>query len=225
MVPDAPASLNAPTNLVLDDEFTNGPLNNSLWSPIWFQNGGDANGTSMEQSNVAIDGNGLEVTDAANGTGGLISSNPDDGVAGHTGFQIAPSAGKPVYVEFKADMPAAADGQIANWPGLWLDGQDWPMDGEIDVMEGLSGNAAYHIHYGTNNSAQGASVNTSPGEHTYAVLWTTTSLTFVYDGVNVGTLYEALDDPMYLVIENSIYASAAQLLPATMTVQYVRVWQ
>ena len=52
----------------------------------------------------------------------MVSSNPDDGQPGHTGFQIAPSPGKPVYVEYKATLPATAGG-VANWPALWLVGQ------------------------------------------------------------------------------------------------------
>jgi hypothetical protein len=225
VVPDAPASLGAPTTLVLDDEFSTGALNSSLWSPEWFSNGSTQNGTTMDTSNVSVGANGLALNLASNGTGGLVSSNPSDGVSGHTGFQIAPTAGKPVYVEYKATLPAASNGQIANWPALWLDGQTWPEDGEIDVMEGLVGSAAFHIHYGSGSgTAQGASVNTSPGTHTYGVLWTTTGVTFVYDGADVGSLTESMTSPMYLIMENSVDSSSA-LVPGTMDVRYVRVWQ
>ena len=74
----------------------------------WFGNAEQQNGTTMSTSNVAVDANGLELTDAANSTGGIVSSDPSDGQPGHTGFQIAPSPGKPVYVEYKATLPAAA---------------------------------------------------------------------------------------------------------------------
>ena len=36
-------------------------------------------------------------------------------------------------IEFRAYIPAARDGQIAAWPALWTDGQDWPADGEADI--------------------------------------------------------------------------------------------
>jgi hypothetical protein len=55
-------------------------------------------------------------------------------------------------------------------------------------------------------------------------LWTTTSITFVYDGAVVGTLDQSLTSPMHLVMENSI-GSYLVTLPTTMTVRYVRVWQ
>jgi hypothetical protein len=228
-LPIAPSSLNAPTNLVLDDEFDTGSLNTTLWSPTWYGNTVQQNQTTMSASNVSVDGNGLELTAAANSTGGIVSSNPADDQPGHTGFQIAPTPGKPVYVEFKADLPAAANGEIANWPALWLVGAaPWPENGEIDVMEGLGGYAAYHLHFGNGNGegadGPGQPVNSSPGWHTYGVLWTTTSITFVYDGVAVGTLDQSLTSPMHLVMENSI-GSYLVTLPTTMTVRYVRVWQ
>ena len=230
-IPDAPASLSAPTNLVLADDFNTGSLNTALWSPTWFGNTAQQNQTTMSASNVAVGASGLELTDAANNTGGIVSSNPDDSQPGHTGFQIAPSAGKPVYVEYQATLPAAANGQVANWPALWLVGQSpWPQNGEIDVMEGLGGSEAYHIHFGTGNGSgadgPGAPAMSSPGTHTFGVMWTTTSVTFVYDGKVVGTENESLDSPMFIIMENSIGDfGGPTTLPATETVRYVKVWQ
>ena len=228
-IPDAPASIGAPTTMVLDDEFTGNALNTSLWSPDWFGNGGVANNTVMESDNVSVDANGLELKLGADSTGGLVSSDPGDGQPGHTGFEIAPTPGHPVYVEFKATLPTTG-GQIANWPALWLTGQQWPSQGEIDVMEGF-GDAEYHIEYGPPGSGFGSGISnpggvggTSGGTHTYGVLWSTTGVTFVYDGVVVGTETASLSGPMFLVMENSLASGGPPLLPATMTVRYVRVW-
>jgi hypothetical protein len=228
-LPDAPSSLGIPTTVVLDDEFDTGTLNTALWSPTWYGNTQEQNDTVMSASNVAVDANGLELTAAASSTGAIVSSNPDDNQPGHTGFQIAPTPGSPVYVEFRADLPAASNGEVANWPALWLVGQSpWPENGEIDVMEGLEGSAAFHLHFGDADGegadGPGSFVNTSPGVHTYGALWTTTSVTFVYDGVVVGTLDDSLTSPMHLVMENSI-GSSLVTLPSTMTVRYVKVWQ
>jgi hypothetical protein len=230
-VPDAPASLGAPTNLVLADNFDTGSLNTTLWSPSWYGNTEQQNQTTMSSANVSVDANGLELTDAANDTGGIVSSNPNDSQPGHTGFQIAPSPGKPVYVEYRATLPAAANGSVSNWPALWLVGQPpWPENGEIDVMEGLGGSEAYHIHFGDGSGSgadgPGAPALSSPGTHTFGVMWTTTSVTFVYDGAVVGTENESLDSPMFIIMENSIgdYGGPTTL-PATMTVRYVKVWQ
>ncbi|MGA2307575.1 MAG: family 16 glycosylhydrolase, partial [Acidimicrobiales bacterium] len=116
-------------------------------------------------------------------------------------------------------------GTVANWPALWLDGQTWPEDGEIDLMEGGGGYTAYHVHYGTGAStAQGATVNDLSGTHTYGVLWTTTGFTFLYDGNVVGTVNVALTSPEYILMENSYNSGDPTVFPATMDVRYVRVW-
>ncbi len=221
-VPEAPASLNAPTTKIFDDEFSTGSLNTAVWAPDWFANGSTQNNTVMDASNVSVGANGLNLTLNANGTGALVSSNPNGGAG--TGFQVAPSAGHPVYVEYTATLPASGS-QIANWPGLWLTGQTWPNTGEIDVMEGF-GTSQYHIEYGPSSSQvsnPGGIGGTTAGTHTYGVLWTTTGVTFVYDGVVVGSETAALSGPMYLVMENSL--GSPSVPAATVTVRDVRVWQ
>ncbi len=222
-VPDAPANLNAPTNLVFDDEFDSGSLNTSVWSPNWFGDGNTQNGTVMDSSNVSVDSNGLELKLNTDSTGAIVSSNPDDGQPGHTGFQIVPTPSQSVYVEYTATLPSI-NGVIANWPGLWLTGQNWPQTGEIDVMEGFS-TSQYHIESGPNPndvSNPGGVGGATAGTHTYGVLWTTTGVTFVYDGQVVGTLSASLSGPMYLVMENSLGSPPS--LGATVTVRDVRVW-
>jgi hypothetical protein len=213
--------VNVPSNLVLNDNFSSGSLNTSLWSPTWFGNGSTQNNTQMEASNVSVGPNGLNLTDTGT-TGAIVSSNPDDGQPGHTGFQLTNG-----LVQFTVDVPASSNGQIANWPAFWLVGQSpWPQNGEVDVMEGLGGTAAWHEHYGSSSNPQsvGESVNTSPGEHTYDVLRENGEDTFYYDGKEVGqTTDQTPNSPMFLVMENSNGGQGTT--PDTVTVKDVEVWQ
>jgi hypothetical protein len=244
-LPDVPSTLDVPTKLVFDDEFNEGALNTSMWTPYWFTNGNETNQTVMESSNVSVGANGLALNLTSSGTGGVVSTNPDDKAPGHTGFQVTPADGGPVYVEWQTTLPASGNDEIANWPAVWLTGQNWPITGEIDVMEGLSGTAAWHFIWGTTPGVQepaedlpGGYIFSTPGTHTFGLLWTTTSLTFVYDGRVVGTVNDGDDingvvtnvtsAPMYLVMENSLAPAnrpTPALLPTTMTVRYARVWQ
>lgn len=76
--------------------------------------------------------------------------------------------------------------------------------------------------FGRGVSNPGGVGGTTGGTHTFGVLWTTTQVTFVYDGVVVGYESVSLRGPMYLVMVNSAGAPASE--PTTMTVRYVRVW-
>ena len=52
------------------------------------------------------------------------------------------------FIEARVWLPAVAGnpGEVANWPGVWADGQSWPEDGEIDIAEGLDGEVCAHFH-------------------------------------------------------------------------------
>lgn len=105
------------------------------------------------------------------------------------------SFGGPAAFEFRANIPPASTGAMANWPALWTDGAagNWPVNGEFDVAEVLSGRLCWAYHYratnGTDASVSGCPAGDWTGEHTYRVEWNpNTSLTFVWDGVTVGTV-------------------------------------
>jgi beta-glucanase (GH16 family) len=83
------------------------------------------------------------------------------------------------------------------WPAFWSYGDQWPTNGEIDVVE-ARGNEAYkyqtNYFYGTspnqNLVTDGATYLTLESSltdcwHVYEVIWTKESLTFLLDGVEV----------------------------------------
>jgi beta-glucanase (GH16 family) len=182
----------------------------------------------MYSSNVSVT-NGylnLEASGAAGASGGIISSDPDDGQPGHTGYQYTYG-----FVEARIYLPASGT-EVANWPAFWAVGQNWPVDGEMDVMEGLGGSACYHFHYGTSPSDKNGPGNCVSGNytgwHTFGANWQPGVVTYYYDGVDVGQITTGITtEPMFLILENSTgtYGLLPVTTPSDMLVSYVRVWQ
>ena len=181
-------------------------------------------------SNVSFSGADLDlnVTDASSTCGGqthpytgaLISSNPSDGRTGG-GFQYTYG-----FLEAKVYIPASGT-KVADWPAVWADGQSWPNDGEDDIMEGLGGSACFHFHNPA-GYAGGCDTGITPGWHTFASDWEPGSITYYYDGKDVGTLTSGISSaPMYIVLDNTVSSNYPSVIVGsdTMQVAYVRVWQ
>jgi beta-glucanase (GH16 family) len=214
---------------VFGDEFNGTSLDTSKWNPNWL---GCATCTtppvnSSEQdayapSQVSVGGGSLHLNMVQQSTtvggktypyrSGLVESN---GKAQFT------------YGAFEARiyLPASGTG-VANWPAFWTDGQSWPTDGEMDVMEGLEGDACYHFHSPSGGPGGCASGNYS-GWHTYGADWEPGSVTYYYDGKEVGQITTGITSaPQYLILNNGLNSSdATPVAPSDMQVDYVRVWQ
>jgi beta-glucanase (GH16 family) len=212
---------NAP---VLDQEFDGTSLNKRIWSPLWFSSGATPNGVPMLPSNVAVAKGDLDLT-LTGRSGGIVSTNPADQQPDHVGFQFTYG-----FVEARIYLPETA-GRIANWPAWWTDSQHWPISGEMDVVEGLGGQACWHFHYGTSVADEhgpgGCSNRGYAGWHIYGAKWQKGEVTYYYDGVVAGRVTTGVTgSPMYLILESSAGAeSGPSVRPATMRVDYVRIWQ
>jgi hypothetical protein len=240
-----PAGVPGNWQLIFNEEFSGNGLNTSIWSPGW-QHGSGVSGPMAEScvssSNVSQPGNGylyleLSATKSECGgiktdTGGLVESNPADGVAGHRGFSYLYG-----YVEWRVWIPGVEPsgagcpkkGCLPDFPALWsLPGTH---NSEIDTMEGLGakGEACFHLPPPFGKSAPGACTSgTHAGAwHTYGADWEPGVVTYYYDGVKVGELTSSeINEPQYLVMD-MVNATDGQpvVLGDTMTVDYVRVWQ
>jgi hypothetical protein len=214
--------------MVLDDEFNTGSLNTSLWSPDWFGNGQVENGTVMLSSNVSVGANGLALQLNSPQSGGLVSTNPDDASPGTPGSRSPRPRPSPSSSSSRPPCRPrpAGGGQLAR-P---VAGRAAPLARRRrDRRDGGRGRLHRLPHPLRNRDGEGptaraVTINDLSGTHTYGVLWTTTSVTFVYDGADVGTIDQALDSPMYIVMENSYSSVDPTVFPATMDVRYVRVW-
>ena len=221
-----PPSASGPTGVpgawktAFDDEFNGTSLNTNVWQPGWFGTGqtGPVNSSEPHKynsANVTESGGTLNLALTAT-NGSLVSSNPDALGTGK-GFQFT----APSVIEASVYVPGNGS-TVSNWPAFWTDGQSWPANGEIDVMEGLGGGTAYHVH--TNAGGPGKTVNVGSGWHTFAASWSGTTMTFYYDGVNVGSEpYSTGNAPQYILFDNSSYGPDGTT-PSVMKIDYVKVW-
>jgi len=232
----APNGMTGVWTLKQADEFNGTSIDAARWRSGWFGSGVTGPVASSEQAcyssgNIALPGDGsvhLQVTPTPSTCGGvtrpytgaLASSNPSDGRTSG-GFQYTYGA-----VEARVYVPASGT-RIANWPAVWTDGQTWPTDGEDDIMEGLSGQACYHFH--SPSGGPGACPAAGyVGWHTFASDWEPGSVTYYYDGVQVGQITTGITaSPMYLILSNTVSSTygGPTVAPADLQVDYIRVWQ
>ena len=236
--PSAIAPTGVPGNwkLIFADEFDKPALDTSKWVPGWFAASGltpavnaDICVNVFDSAQVSILNGELHITAVAKPAtlggknypvrSGIVSSN------GKFSF---------VHGCFEARMWLPAGSGL--WPAWWADGQNWPADGEIDVLEssGADNSTAVHYHYPGGGPGKTVPVpGSTAGWHTYAADWEPGVITFYYDGKVVWTVKDGdviggakvtiTSSPLYLILNLQVQSVNAPL-PATMRVQYVRVW-
>jgi uncharacterized protein YktA (UPF0223 family) len=232
--------------LRLNEEFSGSSLNAALWTPGWHHSGisGPVSGDCLSSENVSQNGNGYlylqlrkvspndncesEGQKASQSIiGGMVESDPGDG---HGGFSY-----KEGYVEWRMSIPGVGaegcpkGGCLPDWPALWSLPEN--HESEIDTLEGLGtlGQACFHLPppFGSEAPGQCLVGSSYAGWHTYGARWEGSTVTWYYDGVEVGQLSSShLVQPHYLVM-NIINPTHGEplVVPNEMTVDYVRVWQ
>lgn len=224
--------------LTFDDEFNATSLNTAKWATGWFGSGvtGPVNSNEQEcydPKQVTESGGSLNISAARSSCtapggqtypyrSGLISSNPTSGAPNQParGFQQAYG-----FFQARIYLPGSA-GTIYNWPAWWTDGQSWPADGEMDILEGLGGQACYHFH-SPSGGPGGCASGPFTGWRTYGADWQPGKVTYYYDGKIAGTITSGITSaPMYLILNYAVSGSIGgpTKAPSTMKVDYVRVW-
>ena len=215
--------------LVFNGTFTGRALGTAGWSTGWLAHGitppvSQPELECYDPANVTVSGGALHLSlirqphscggKARPYTSGLVNT---DGK-----FQFTYG-----FMEARIWLPGHG-GQIINWPAFWADGQNWPKDGEIDVLEGLGGKACWHFINPATVRGGCAAGTFSNGWHTFGADWEPRSITYYYDGRVAGTIKSGITHaPMYLILNNATahrYQIPIQV-PADMRVTYVRVWQ
>ena len=156
----------------------------------------------------------------------------------------------PIYGRFvwRAALPAG----VGMWPALWMMGWNypsvgWPACGEIDVVENNGATPTWvqgSLHYGTSGEiSYTATYNFPTGGsttnfHIYMLDWETNSIRWYVDGV----LYETrssvapFNAPFFIIMNLAVggdyvgnptisQINAGTVFPATMLVDYVRIYE
>lgn len=153
-----------------------------------------------------------------------------------------------IRAKFPASKVAGLQSALWLWPQNPTRYGSWPASGEIDIAEFYSlypDRAIPYIHYNTAPSAAAVTNNycmiaDASAFHSYVAEWTTSTITIKFDGktclshrINPAAPLsgsQPFDQPFIIALTqalgigtNSVTASTP--LPATTTVDYVRVWK
>lgn len=234
----AAAQAQTPTyQQVWADEFTTGI------SPSWkFETGGGGWGNNEKQyyqaANATVVNGELQITARKQTVGGMPYTSARMTTQGLKEFTY----GK---MEARIKMPI---GQ-GLWPAFWMLGANintvsWPRCGEIDVLEHVNiDNKVYGTIHWDNNGGHaqygGNTTVTTADYHVYSVEWAPTAIRWYVDGVkyheaditNGINSTEEFQRPFFLLLNLAVAGDwpgatvDESKLPATMSVDYVRVYQ
>ena len=248
----------APWVCTFADEFTGTTLNTAKWTAFQSQPGGFRGGDECYSPGHVKIGSGtagLVVTKAA-------ATFDCAGVPAKYTSGMILTRGKFTQTYGRIEMRAKIPNQVGLQGAFWLlpqnpyhaDGYDY---GEIDVMENWGSypnHASAHLHNvwtpGTPTLGKTCAVpNMATAFHTYTLTWTSTSMTFSYDGTTCwkttwttipgyqpagATAPNPFNQPFYIIINMGVgntaitplnVPNATTTLPATMQIDYVRVWK
>ena len=154
------------------------------------------------------------------------------------------------FFEVRAKIPCGK----GTWPAIWMlseNATDWPLDGEIDIMEhvghdkgvihGTVHTEAFNHTRGTQRGGQKRVRDACEAFHDYQVLWTPETIRFGIDG---GGYHEfrndgsgdverwPFDKPFHLILNIAVGGDwggaegvSERSFPARMEIEHVRVWQ
>jgi beta-glucanase (GH16 family) len=240
--PQPVGDIAGPWNLVFDSEFNGSSLDPFQWSTGWFGSGYNTGPISSTYgldvcaaSQVSVGSGSLQIK-------AILKTNTSSyGTFPYTSGVIttlaaaypwsAPALFSFTYGYAEARIWLPGSGRIADWPAFWMYStalsNTYP-NGEIDILEGLGGSARAHLisSLGTQGPLTGSGTFAG-GWHTFAVNWEPGAITYYYDGVSIGDFTTDIPStPMFLILNLEVSTTLSPpAAPASMLVDYVRVWR
>ena len=220
------------------DEFNGTAVNTSDWV---FETGGGGWGNNEKQyyqaSNATVANGELQITARKQSVGGMPYTSARMKTQGLKQFAFG-------RMEARIKTPL---GQ-GLWPAFWMLGSNissvgWPYCGEIDIMEQVNADSRCYgtVHWDNNGHAQyGNNIATAPNVyHVYSIEWTPTYIRWFIDGAKYNEINitngtggtEEFQKPFFLLLNLAVAGDwpgqsvDESKLPATMSVDYVRVYQ
>jgi beta-glucanase (GH16 family) len=218
--------------MLFDEEFDGGALDTSKWQPNWLGANdaaitkpiNNAEASCYDPKQVSVSGGFLHLDAAAR------SCTANNHVTYKYASGLVNTLGRFTFTYGHLEARVwvgSGSGPVTNWPAFWAAGTGtWPVTGENDVFEGLNGRDCYHFHSVSGGPGHCAPAANPSGWHVFAADWAPGRVTYVYDGQVVGAITQGITDtPMYLILNLGVggWGGAVQA-PATMLVDYVRVW-
>jgi len=222
--------------LVWQDEFTNGI------GPDWiFETGNGGNGWGNKElqfyqsKNATVVNGELVITAHIDSVGGFNYTSTRMKTQGRKSWKY----GK---IEARIAMPRFQ----GIWPAFWMLGDNissvgWPACGEIDIMEHINTENLNHgtIHWKNNNGQHASNGDTTATNvtdyHVYAIEWSPAAIKWLVDGqafheVNTKDI-PAFQNTCFILLNMAVggnwpgFTVDKNAFPATMKVDYVRVYQ
>jgi hypothetical protein len=238
-----PQPLGVPGNYVLTETFT--PAQLYTWRFPTNSPGGFSCTTSQVQLYARVIA--LQTT-GANGNCAVIQYP----AGGSTG--LFPTTSGVIEAQIYLSAIPGQPTQIADWAAMWMYGENWPTDGEIDAVESSYGVSAVTYHYGSSDPsspsynlsyttyrplypvnaagvyAQPLTVtgpNVHPGWNTVDIVFSTNEIQIYYNHMLYTTAEGSYitGKPAYLVFDDVSGSGENTLgIPGYMLVRYVAVY-
>lgn len=234
-------------SLVWHDEFDGTELNSSDWTHE-VKSSGWVNDELQNYVNHKTR-NGTLVTEVKDGRLFINCVKENDKIYSGRVYAKVRQGWTHGYIEGRIKLPKGK----GTWPAFWMmpvNFTAWPDDGEIDIMEEVGFHPDYvssslhanaHVHSNNTQVTHEMKCDGAEGEfHVYSVLWTDKNITtyvdgkvqLSYDNRGLGRDDWPYNDPFYIILNlawggswGGMQGVDESALPATMEIDYVRVYQ